>query len=292
MSALTRSAFTPFASYEVAPGRALPLEVVSPGWEEGGSSRLCDAALVQVVGVPDQLVFWSADLDYVSIDTDLANIADARFVNQSLRLEGTDGLARLIPGVALESMQAPPLGTPTLVEEPPRPFGWSGARPVGNALVTRKESLPDGCMSLELEVAARRTLSFFCGPAWGFPFQVGETVRFGGQALTFEGTNEPTAQRVAMSLGIDAANVPVRASAAPAYVTPCGAFVQPLEVAVAGVTLSVGQEHEQQSAGRITRYLLGRAERVLVASPGCEGERALLGERYDLLLFERPEAAP
>jgi hypothetical protein len=290
-SALTRSAFTPFASYELGPGRALPLEVVTRGWEDDQSFAMCGAALVQVVGIPDQIVFWSGELGDLTIDTDLANVADPRFDRQSLRLEGTPGLERLVSGTALESTPAPPFGTPALVEEPPRPFGWSGARPIGNRLITRKEPLPDGCLSLELEAPWERTLSFFCGPAWGFPFEVGETVEFAGQNLTFEGMGEPPTKRVALSFGVDTESVSDRPSrTAPAYVTACGAFVEPLEVAVAGVTLSAGQEHEQQTASGITRYLLGRAERVLVASPDCELERAALGARYDLLVLESREA--
>jgi hypothetical protein len=290
-SGLTRSAFTPFASYELGAGSALPLDLVTPDRQDNNSPALCGAALVQVVGIADQIVFWSGELDTVTIDTDLANVADPRFVRQSLRLEGTPGLERLVSGTALESARAPPLGTPMLVEEPPRPFGWSGARPIGYRLITRKEPLPDGCLSLELEAPLERTLSFFCGPAWGFPFEVGETLEFAGQNLTFEGTGGPTTKRVALSFGVDTESVSDRPSrTAPAYVTACGAFVEPLEVAVARVTLSAGQEHEQQTASGITRYLLGRAERVLVASPDCELERAALGARYDLLVLESREA--
>jgi hypothetical protein len=292
-SALTRSAFTPFASYELGAGRALPLDLVTPGWEDNDSFEMCGAALVQVVGIPDQIVFWSGELGEVAIDTDLANIADPQFVRQSLRLEGTTGLERLVSGADLESASAAPLGTPTLVEEPPRPFGWSGARPIGYRIITRKEPLPDGCLSLELEAPFERTLSFFCGPAWGFPFELGDTVEFAGQNLVFEGTGDPPAKRVALSFGVDSESTSVRASrSAPAYVTACGAFVEPLDVAVAGVTLSTGQEHEQRTASGTTRYLLGRAERVLVAPPGCELERATLGARFDLLMLESPEAAP
>jgi hypothetical protein len=291
-SALTRAAFTPFASYELGPGRALPLDLVEPpDWTDNQPPAMCGAALVQVVGIPDHIVFWSKALNPLSIETDLANVADEAFVRRSLRLEGTTGLERLVPGAALESTPAPPLGTPALAEEPARPFGWSGARPKGNNLVTRKDPLPDGCLSLEFEASSQRTLAYFCGPAWGFPFEVGERVRFGlEQQLTIEGTGEPTAKRIAMSFGLD--STAVRASAAPAYVTACGAFAEPLDVAIAGVTMSSGQEREQPTASGVTRYMLGRAERVLVALPDCELERAVLGVRFDLLMSESPEAAP
>ena len=255
-----RAAFTPFASYES--GRAARFRSTSSSRRTGrtNSRRRCAGRRWFRSWAFPINRFRSKALNALSIQTDLANVADEAFVRRSLRLEGTTGLERLVPGAALESTPAPPLGTPALVEEPARPFGWSGARPMGNHLVTRKDPLPDGCLSLEFEASSQRTLSYFCGPAWGFPFEVGERVRFGSeQHLTIEGMGEPSAEGVAMSFGLD--SQAVRASAAPAYVTGCGAFVEPLDVAVAGVTMSSGQDREERTTSGVKRYMLAALNR-------------------------------
>lgn len=305
-----RALFGDAITYEVAAGEALPLDLDDNDFSSPQQERC--AALVQVLGFADQLVFWG-NASSIETETKLAEGSDPRFLAQSLTLEGYGNVRGLAPGERLEVTPLPPLATGmAAVTDAPAALGWSGAPRTGSNLVLlRSETLPDGCRSLVFGKDLDTSWPLFlCAPAWSFPFEVGDEL-----SVFFEELKPPTnaygyssaagealrARHLVISGGgfkleiwLDASQPQVAAvgtaigRGAPGKNTACGAYVEPasVELPAAKLVLMPGDDVEGQVAGHRLRVFLGRADDVLVAPDACAPEYASRGVRFDLLILD------
>jgi hypothetical protein len=305
-----RELFADPVTYEVPPGEALPLDL-DDEYLSGQQGRRC-AALVQVLGFPDQVVFWRSNASSVQIETKRAELDNSRFVAQSLTLEGYGEVKGLAAGKGLEVTALPPLAarTEALVDSPAL-LGWSGTPRTGAGFVLQRRSeLPDGCWSLLFEKGLDADWPLFlCAPGWSFPFEVGDEVAVTAEELVMQSNgygavdDEPKARHLTISgaraklviwLNASKAQVPAAGSIVrrdqPGRRTACGAYVEPLSVELPALKLVVapGEEVEAAVSGRHWRVLLGRADDVLVAPDTCGAAYSSLGARFDLLMLDEP----
>jgi hypothetical protein len=302
---LARELFEPEATYDVPPGGLLPLDIEPSAsrWQPFDTIETCGAKVVQVLGIPDQLVFWP-EYNEAVLAREFAATKDPALRAQSVIVEGTEGVLGATAGDRLEVSEIGPVGALDGLREPPRPFDWSGTFPQGDAVITRKAPLPDGCSSLGVRGADQTNHDLFlCAPSWAFPFEVGDTVVFEipsarqessatkepppGKALVVTDTHVPARRTLQMWLGVSYVPLATSTVQQGASVTrPCGARSSDLELTMAGFpALFPGQEGERITPEATTRVLLGRAEVVFVASTRCEPERARLGYSVDALQF-------
>jgi hypothetical protein len=310
-----RLLFGEATTYEVEPGEALPLD-----YEDEGSSwprKEGCAALVQVLGFPDQLVFWPPDARFVQIATTRAEADRADFREQSLALEGHGEVKGLAAGSGLEVTPLPPLAAGVqAINDPPAALGWSGVPRAGaDFVLLRREALPDGCMSLELgrDLSSSWPL-FLCAPDWSFPFAAGDELGVSAEELapppsnTYPPVSTSPARHLRISSGgrdlgiwLNVSKSPIEAATlmtgqgAPGRQTGCGAYVEPASLALPAINrgLAPGEEATLAVPGGTSRVLLGRAEDVLVAREACGPEYSTLGARFDLLiLHELAEKLP
>lgn len=305
-----RELFGEAVTYDVAAGEALPLDLDDDDWTTSQGARC--AAIVQVLGFPDQLVFWPSSGVSASTETKLAQTDDEDFLAQSLRLEGHGEVKGLAVGEGLEVTALPPLasGKPT-ISDPPAALGWSSTLRSGAGFVLlRRETLPDGCLSLELGRAAQSAWPLFlCAPDWSFPFQVGDELDIALELLTSqtssyesEDTKAPyltiskpdTGIKLEVWLNANRGQVSVVVVAVGQGMsgrrTACGAYVESAEVELKEppMVLNAGDDREAMVSGKLERAFLGRAEDVLVAPDACGPEHSSLGVRFDLLKLSMP----
>ncbi len=308
-----RQLFGDAVTYDVPAGEALPLDLDDDTFSGSGSSRC--AALVQVLGFPDQLVFWPSSVSSVQTESKLAEIGDKHFLAQSLRLEGHGEVKDFAAGKDLEITPLPPLASGrAVVSDPPVALGWSG-KPIPGVdfALLRRETLPDGCLSLELGKGAESAWPLFlCAPDWSFPFQVGDELSVSLQNLTLQnpgyGTEagaHPRAQYLAiwkpdadikLEIWINASQPqasPVRTAVGQGMSgrrTACGAYVESaaVELKEPSMVLQVGDDREAMASGKPVHVFLGRADDVLVAPDACGPEYSSLGVRFDLLMLAMP----
>jgi hypothetical protein len=310
-----RKLFGKPVTYELKAGETLPLDS-----DDGASSTAplerC-AVLVQVIGFPDQLVFWGRGAHSVQTETTLAEANDPEFLEQSLTLEGHGDVKALAAGQGLEVTALPPLGSGTAaVSDAPAALGWSGAPPLGSSFtLLANDTLPDGCRSLRLgkEPATSWPL-FLCAPDWAFPFAVNDELQVMVQELApgssssgssgFGADREgPRSRRLTISRLDNGEKLDIWLNAAKPQVaavgpvlglggggrrTACGAYVEPASVELLALkqVLVAGDEVEATIASRQSRVFLGRADDVLVAPDSCGTEYSSLGVRFDLLLLD------
>ncbi|MDX2055609.1 MAG: hypothetical protein SFV15_24620 [Polyangiaceae bacterium] len=304
----SRDLFEPQATYTLQAGSALPLEL---------DSRSCGAVIVQILGFSDQLVFWSDRLYAHTTETEFAPLAKPGFREQALILEG-DGEDRVLAnGALLEVTALPPASPSDLVAVPMAiSFGWSGEPPPGLVSVERKETLADGCLSVGLLGAGGSSKLFLCVPTWGFPYEVGDSLRFTlfqPEIYEYDGYNyrvTRSAYRKLLMQGATEADPKVELWVnhstldqqflskftpidQPASRTRCGAQTIPLAVEVLPLKreLLAGQEVQVSNAGLTTHFMLGRAEQVVVAPRACPGGYSSAGAHVDLLVVKTWEKA-
>ena len=305
------------ATYQLKAGETLPLDLDDDDWSAPPRARC--AVLVQVIGFPDQLVFWAPGANSVQTETTLAEANEAEFLAQSLTLEGHGELKGLAAGEGLEVTALPPLGSGMVaVGDAPAALGWSGAPPLGSSFtLLASDTLPDGCRSLRFgkEPATSWPL-FVCAPDWSFPFAVGDSLQViaqelgpgsngsGSSGFGSEGEG-PHARHLTISKLDNAAKLSIWLNADKPQVAPvgqvlglgdagrrtaCGAYVEPasVELLASKQVLVAGEESEVTIANRRARVLLGRADDVLVAPDSCGTEYSSLGMRFDLLVLDAP----
>ncbi len=310
-----RELFGAAITYEVEPGQAVPLDLDDP-WHS--QRRNSCAALVQILGFADQVVYWPSATGYVTTETALAEGSDPRFLGQSLRLEGYGNVKGLAVGHALEVTALPPQasGAPP-ADTAPATLGWSGAPRTGlGFMLFRREILPDGCLSLELgKDLDSRWVLFLCVPEWAFPFEVDTKLNITSDQILpeprgyYSDPGDPPAQhllvqaadagaRFELWLNAQAAELPavgkVTSLGPPGRHTECGAYAEPVSVELPALsaTLLPGEEAKQVVKGKTTRVLLGRADQLLIAPDACAPDFASLGTRFDLLMLDTPEVTP
>lgn len=309
-----RKLFGKPVTYEVAAGGTLPLDLTGErvSWPPRGRC----AALVQLLGFPDQLVFWEDGANFVETESTWAEAKDPRFLAQSLILEGHGDLKALAAGEGLEVTALPPVASGTAApSDAPALLGWSGTPRAGSDFVLlRRDTLPDGCLSLELGREHESSWPLFlCAPAWSFPFQVGEKLQVGMRELVpFSNGYAPSGYApvpLAPDLSVARANHGARleiwlneSSAQIAAVTSvtglgrdgrhtaCSAYIEPASVELRALkpALTAGEEGEAVIAGRRTRAFVGRADDVLIAPDACGNEHSTVGARLDLLMLDLP----
>jgi hypothetical protein len=308
-----RKLFGKPATYELKAGEALPLDLRDEDFSASQRERC--AVLVQVIGFPDQLVFWAPGAHSVQTETTLAEANDARFLEQSLTLEGHGDLKGLAVGQGLEVTALPPLGSGMAApSDVPAALGWSGTPPLATSFsLLARDVLPDGCWSLRFDAAGSWRL-FLCAPDWSFPFVVGDELQIVAQELApasssssgFGAPDEgPRARHLRISKPDNGTKLEMWLNAGQPQVTAvgpvlglgntgrrtaCGAYVEPASVELPQLkpVLVEGDEREATIASRHLRVLLGRAEDVLVAPDACGTEYASLGARFDLLMLDTP----
>lgn len=311
-----RELFGEPVNYDVAAGEALPLDLAEDDFS--GSQQEHCAVVVQVLGFPDQLVFWARDASSVRTETKMAEANSSSFLAQSLALEGHGELKGLAAGQGLEVTPLPPLASGmAIVSDAPTSLGWSGASLAGSDFVLqRRDALPDGCLTLELgkDSSPSRPL-FLCAPSWSFPFVIGDRL-----SVTFEDLAPPTSPygarseaprathltvtkpdaRIKLDIWLNASQSQLAATGritgqtASGRHTACGAYVASTSVELPGMLLlAPGEDVERTSAGRHSHAFLGRADEVLVAPDTCGPEHSSLGTRVDLLILDTPaEGSP
>jgi hypothetical protein len=312
-----RKLFGKPATYELKAGEALPLDLRDEDFSASQRERC--AVLVQVIGFPDQLVFWAPGAHSVQTETTLAEANDALFLEQSLTLEGHGDLKGLAVGQGLEVTALPPLGSGMpAVSDVPAALGWSGTPALGSSFaLLGSDTLPDGCWSLRFGQAATASWPLFlCAPDWSFPFEVGDELRVVTRELapasSSSGSNGfgavgegPRARHLSISKLDNGTKLEIWLNADKPQVTTvgrvlglgdggrhtaCGAYVERASVELLALkqVLVTGDEREATVANRELRVLLGRAEDVLVAPDACGTEYASLGARFDLLMLDTP----
>ena len=308
-----RKLFGKAVTYELKAGEALPLDSGDEGFSESQRERC--AVLVQVIGFPDQLVFWARGAHSVETETTLADAKDPRFLAQSLTLEGHGDLKGLAVGQGLEVTALPPLGSGMAApSDVPAALGWSGTPPLATKFsLLARDMLPDGCWSLRFDVAGGWPM-FLCAPDWSLPFAVGDELQVVAEELApasssssgFGAPDEgPRARRLRISKPDNGAKFEMWLNASQPQVTAvgpvlglgnagrhtaCGAYVESASVELPALkpVLLPGDEREATVASRHLRVLLGRAEDVLVAPDACGTEYSSLGVRFDLLMLDTP----
>lgn len=301
-------------TYEVSAGKTLPLDLTDQDFSRPPLGRC--AVLVQVVGLPDHVVFWASHAISAETEGTWAEANDGRFVAQSLTLEGHGELKALSAGEGLEVTALPPVAAGAAApSDAPALLGWSGTPRAGSDFVLlRRDTLSDGCLSLELGREQDSSWPLFlCAPAWSFPFQVGEKLQVGVREVAAASNGyavsgyAPVA--LAPDLSVASANDGARleiwlneGSAQVAAVTSvtglgrdgrhtaCSAYVEPASVELNGLkpALTAGEEREAVIAGHRTRVFLGRADDVLIAPDACGPEHSTTGARFDLLRLDTP----
>lgn len=308
-----RKLFGKAVTYELKAGEALPLDLSDQNYS--GSQRERCAVLVQVIGFPDQLVFWAPGAHAVSTETTLAEAKDPRFLEQSLTLEGHGDLKGLAAGRGLEVTALPPLGSGMAASsDEPAALGWSGTPPLATSFsLLARDVLPDGCWSLRFDAAGGWPL-FLCAPDWSFPFAVGDKLQIVAEELAPASSSSsglgalderPRARHLRISKPDNGAKLEMWLNAGQSQVTAvgpvlglgntgrhtaCGAYVEPASVELSQLkpVLVAGDEREATIVSRHVRALLGRAEDVLVAPDACGTEYSSLGARFDLLMLDTP----
>ena len=297
---LGHSAFAPEALYRVGPGEVLPLGPLA----EGDNQHFC-AAAIQILGMPDVSVAWSPERALAESEAQ-ANFEDEEFARHSIRLEGTESLHRFAWGDGLEVSELP--RQEIADEEPPRAFGWSAIPAASRVAVTGRGVLAGGCLSVGYEAAFSAGAFYLCVPDWAFPFDAGDSVgvtlssierpgygagrNLGGPARQLVVTDASGATPRSLEIWLGA--FPGQAGSAtfapieePGYRARCGAFVEPVGIQLSSSSgtalLRPGELDDRTTANGRVRTLLGRAENVIVAPPGCEPERKDVGARFDLL---------
>jgi hypothetical protein len=313
-----RKLFGKPVTYELKAGEALPLDLDESDFSSPQRQRC--AVLVQVLGFPDQLVFWPPSALHVTTETTLAEANDPEFLEQSLTLEGHGDVRALAPGKRLEVTALPPLASGmAAVSNAPAALGWSGSPRVGSSVaLLANEALPDGCRSLRFgKESAMSWPLFLCAPDWAFPFAVNDELQVTAQELAPDSSNSgvsgfgaqaegPRARHLTISRPDNGAKLEIWLNAGTPQVaavgavtgsgdagrhTACGAYVEPASVELLSTqqVLVAGDEFEATIASRHSRVFLGRADDVLVAPDSCGTEYSSLGARFDLLLFDTPE---
>lgn len=299
------------ATYEVLAGEALPLQVRDD--DLSTSQRQGCAVLVQVLGFPDQLVFWPDDAMSAQTESTRAEGHDARFRAQSLTLEGHGEVKGLAAGEGLEVTPLPPVASGTATaSDAPALLGWSGTPRTGTDFVLlRHDALPDGCASLELGKPLETSWPLYlCAPAWSLPFEVGDELHVTAQDLTpassaFGSEARARATQLTIARPQDGARLEIWLNAGNPQVaavetvtglgsdgrhTACSAYVEPASVQLMALkpALKPGDEREAIVLGRRSRAFLGRADDVLIAPDACPNEHSSLGVRFDLLMLSTP----
>lgn len=305
-----RHLFGEAVTYDVAGGEALPLELEDDDWTTSNAARC--AAIVQVLGLPDQLVFWPSSGTSASTKSKLAQLDDQDFLAQSLRLEGHGEIKGLAAGKGLEVTVLPPLasGAPA-VSDAPAALGWSSTVGAGvDFVLLRRETLPDGCLSLELGKGPESTWPLFlCAPDWSFPFQVGDALDIALAVLPSQtssyGSDDTKARSLTISKPDPGIKLELWLNAVQGQLsevgvavgqgmagrrTACGAYVETasVELKEPPMVLTAGDDREVLVSGKPVRLFLGRAEDVLVAPDACGPEHSSLGVRFDLLKLSLP----
>lgn len=307
ITALDRGMFTATGvTFSLVAGATVPLDPdaarSAAGLPRGPGSTTtaaCNAALLQVEGMPDTIVFWNG-LPVRRIETTVAPARSPESGAVALVARGGDVDAVGGAGIAL-NQGAVRLGDPVLCDAgSPQAYAWSPLAG-GVTLPWYLESVtvgPDGCLAAELKDADGGAAQLdLCVPADLFPFVVGEDL-----------TVDATATRLQMQ-SAHAELVGVAGTAAPpaevgdrAYLDdigcggehdPCGAYAEPLALVVPGGTriLAGGRANLPFDAlGRYGVVAVGRAQRVLVSHTGCDAPRAALGTSVDLVVV-RTEVA-
>jgi hypothetical protein len=280
-------------TYQVPAGEALPLELE----QRFGAPQLetC-AVLIQVIGLPDQVVVWSA-YGGTSTASKLAETGDPDFRKHSVILEGHRDVKGLAIGDGLEVTPLPPANaaSPPL-DEPPPVLGWSGLLAANELTLLGRRQLPDGCFSLEFASATETASLFLCAPEWSFPFLEGDELNVSAGARQLRVWTTEPGPRLEIWLDTSAADEPVLVTSVqqlgpPGHRTACGAYAEPFSITLPSLdaTLSPGEEATTVRAGRRLHALLGRADNVLVAPFACGTKYASLGARFDLLRLETIE---
>jgi hypothetical protein len=117
----------------------------------------------------------------------------------------------------------------------------------------------------------------------------------GGESLTIRETSGTFPRRLELLMNARPEHQQPSPTFAPlegGHATRCGAYVENLGLETPSGVQPPGEMTETTSGGFRIRVLLGRAERVVVAPPTCETERANLGIRFDLLTAVSPETDP
>ena len=306
-----RKLFGKPVTYEVMAGEALPLQVRDD--DLSNSQRSDCAVLVQVLGFPDQLVFWPDDAMPVQTESTRAEGHDASFRAQSLTLEGHGEVKGLAAGEGLEVTPVPPVASGMAApSDAPALLGWSGTPRTGTDFVLlRHDTLPDGCASLELGKSLEGSWPLFvCAPAWSLPFEIGDELYVTVQDLTPESTgfrseDGARAGHLTIAEPNNGARLEIWLNASKPQVaavevvtglgsggrhTACSAYVEPASVQLVALkpALTPGQDSEAMALGRRTRAFLGRADDVLIAPDACSNEHSSLGARFDLLMLNVP----
>jgi len=256
------------------------------------------------------LVYWPPDTPSVTTESKLAKLSSPGFVHNSLRLEGHGEVKGLAHGGALEVSALSALGAAEQPVVSSSVLGWSGRPLSGKQLLKSRQRLPDGCWSIALGETSSQSF-YLCAPEWGFPFEVGDmlTVTAEERPLTAPAYGEVPS--VARHLSVQVADVKMELwlNAVQSQVpevgqvvelegegrrTGCGAYADPLSIEVLPLRSSLlpNEQGKLVNAGRLTRALLGRADRILVAPEICTPEYASLGSRFDLLIVTTPEPSP
>lgn len=326
-AALGPDAFGEGITFRLDPGDTVPIEPIDaraaltrtftgggrPIPMDGETRHPCEAVRISVDGLDDQVAFWVAG----TAESVLTNLASdpasdeigARGIAIDEDPSGDDGLLRVVPG---RSYRVAPLRA---VPPPVRPecresrgqtvaFSAPSAADVGVVwTVEHRALLPDGCTELDLIDGARsatRTL-FLCVPGDAIPFDVGARVELTSRSATdLEVGSADDATRLRLFGGapqIDAAGVSITPGAIDLGCgerLPCGAFVAPIALRDrSGGAVEVDALVDAASTeGTTRRFVVTRAEHVILANADCDAGRDRIGAHLDAVIVDTIPATP
>jgi hypothetical protein len=302
--ALAPAAFGPATTYAVGPGEILPLDEGQPpgrfddGFEVDEAEAVdapldpCRVVLVDIAGgVAPQIVRWSTDERRVAV-IDVGEPLSEGEAADALRVVRTAsglGIENTPPGIqraVLRRIHDPGV-CPTYGE--PTAFDAAGFRN-GAYTLAAIESLPGGCVSLELSSDLEETSGILCVPREDIPFRIGDRLGVvGSQSALRITADDPLASAPLASLWL---LPPSRFGAGTFQVGPfegavvpngnrcrgerleCGAFATPAMLALpeGGTTLFVhpGEAFDRVVDGTHTERLrVARAALVDVGQSSC-----------------------
>ena len=288
----------------VGPVRGAPRDAGRPdaasARDAGGApaaSSSCQLVLLRADGAPDRIVVVTTASAF-AVPT---SVGEPPSPERAVQLQGADGVLSWAVGSAFRSDDALAASAPTTCTTTRAEMAFSTSSRSAGAL-SRLVPGADGCVDVELDDATGVPAhTFVCGvPLEMFPFASGE-------ALDVTADAAHLAIRSGAGSTLELASSPTGSTSVGATRTgttdlerchgervACGAFVVPLGVTLTPATpLAPGEDPRgvvtHTDGAAVTRMLVGRAEHVLLAMPGCPGGRDLPGAHTQLAVAaDRP----
>lgn len=263
-------------TYRLLENETVPLERADPAAPSAPPilTGQCQLALVAVDGASDLIVFVPADTMTVRATQDAAALdVPERAVTITLRAPGYDLTSALHSGVRDDRLFLTDCSVrPALATSAP----WRG----GVRTVVERIEGADGCTTLVFSDGER---AFLCVPSELVPFVVGDTFSnlSSGPSARFE--SETHALVVVSLSDATTASSLVVGPFTVALLSPepcegirsaCGAYTQPYSVRVTGGEPTAADRFATTGGARLA---IGRAERRVIAHPGCDYEHTSLG---------------